>query len=107
MKKKSLFTLFISTALVSTAACTWVKPVDGTEGVALVKPELAQNCEKLSTTTVQVKHKVGFVSRSTKKVAQELLTMARNNAVQAGADTIVANNEPTEGSQSFGLYKCR
>ncbi len=94
-------------AVLSMAACTWVKPVDGVEAVALVKPEVAQKCQKMSKVSAQVKHKVGFVNRGSKKVAEELLTLARNDAVEEGADTIVALGEPVEGKQSFQLYKCR
>ncbi|SMF64459.1 protein of unknown function [Alteromonadaceae bacterium Bs31] len=107
LNMKARQTIAVLAALTAMSACTWVKPVDGVEAVALVKPELAQNCKKLSKVSAQVKHKVGFVNRGSKKVAQELLTLARNDAVEEGADTIVALGEPLEGKQSFQLYKCR
>lgn len=94
-------------ALSGAIGCTWVKPVDGTEAVALVKSNVVQNCKKLGKTTVKVKGNVGFVNRNEAKVAKELLTMALNQAVEDGADSIVADSEPSDGRQTFSLFKCR
>lgn len=87
--------------------CTWVKPVEGVESIALVKAAVVQDCEKLVTSTVLVTHKVGFINRNPSKVANELLTLARNEAVALDADTIVAEGPAMEGKQRFGLYQCR
>ncbi|MBX2857422.1 MAG: DUF4156 domain-containing protein [Cellvibrionaceae bacterium] len=92
-------------ALVS--ACTWVKPKEGVESIALVKFAAVAQCKKLSTTTSYVKQKVGFVNRGSKKVALELLTLARNSALEAGGDTIAQLSEVSDGKQKFGIYKCR
>lgn len=94
-------------AITHATGCTWVKPVQGTEAVALVKPNVVQNCKKLGKTTVQVKDNVGFINRNEEKVAKELLTLALNQAVQDGADSLVADNEPGDGHQTYSLYKCR
>jgi len=96
----------VSVALVL-SACTWVKPEEGTEAVALVKPQVVQNCQKLGQTNVKVTDKLAFINRSDKKVAQELLTEARNAALLKGADSIVAEGEEVDGKQTFGLYRCR
>ena len=88
-------------------ACTWVKPVEGVESVALVKLNAVQQCQRLRTTTSYVKDKVGFVNRGSKKVALELVTLAKNSALEAGGDTIAQLSEITEGKQKFGIYKCR
>ena len=97
----------LASAVILAGGCTWVTPVDGVEAIALVKPQVVQNCEKLSTAVLQVKDKVGFINRSGTKVSKELLTMARNQAVQAGADTIVAETTVDDGNQKYGLYRCR
>ncbi|WP_185236255.1 DUF4156 domain-containing protein [Teredinibacter franksiae] len=90
------------------SACTWVKPEAGTEAVALVKPEVVQDCKRLGKSTVGVKNKVGFINRKDTKVWEELLTLARNEALSMQADTLVAEGTVSEeGKQAFSLYKCR
>jgi len=97
----------IAACIIGIAGCTWVKPVDGVEAVALVKPGVVQNCQQLSKTTVKVQQKVGFIQRNEEKVAKELLTLARNEAVTVGADTLVADSAVADGRQTFTMYKCR
>ena len=88
------------------SGCTWVDPDAGAGNVALVMPKHVINCKSLGTTTVEVKDKVGFVNRSEEKVAEELLTLARNSAVKLGGDTLVADGAPVDGTQKFKIYKC-
>lgn len=92
--------------LLSGAACTWVKPVEEAKEIALVKPELAQHCKKISAVTVKVADNVGFINRSEKKVQDELITMAKNEAATVNGDVIVAETQATEGRQRFGVYDC-
>ncbi|WP_075188024.1 DUF4156 domain-containing protein [Teredinibacter haidensis] len=106
MKSTKLIVITAVLALTATS-CTWVKPVEGTEAVALVKANAVQNCKKLGKATVSVKGKVGFFNRKAKKVSEELLTLARNEAVSLGADTIVSDSVADAGKQSFSLYQCR
>jgi len=91
---------------VSGSGCTWVKPAAGAGSVALVMPKHVINCKSLGTTTVEVKDRVGFVNRSEEKVAEELLTLAKNAAVKQGGDTLVADGAPVDGTQKFKIYKC-
>ena len=44
--------------------------------------------------------------RSEAKVEEELLTLARNSAVEIGGDTLVAEGPPSQGAQRFRIYKC-
>ncbi len=88
------------------SGCTWVKPVEEAKDIALVKPELAQHCKKISAVTVKVKDSVGFVNRRESKVQDELITLAKNEAATLGADIIVAETKEEEGRQRFGAYAC-
>jgi len=109
MKTKNrvfLVSLIGSLALLG-ASCTWVEPMEGTEGIALVKYTAAQKCQKLGATTSQVKDSVGFVQRGNKKVTTELVTLAKNSAINMGGDTITALGPEQDGAQKFGIYKCR
>lgn len=104
---KQLAKCSLASVLVGAIGCTWVKPVDGVEAVALVKADVVQNCQKLGKTTAQVQQKLGFIQRNEEKVAKELRTLARNQAVNEGADTIVADTAVVDGRQTFMMYKCR
>jgi Domain of unknown function (DUF4156) len=92
---------------VALSGCTWVESKPGASGVTLVMPTHVTNCKPLGTTISQVKAKIGIINRSDEKVAGELLTLARNSAVEVGGDTLVAEGEPSEGTQKFKIYKCR
>lgn len=89
------------------SGCTWVEPMQGTSGVMLVLPMHVSNCTSIGTTISQVKAKVGIINRSDDKVAEELLTLAKNSAVELGGNTLVAEGAPSEGSQKFRIYKCQ
>ena len=88
------------------SACQWVKPVDEARDVALVKPELAQDCTKISAVTVKVADSVGFINRRDSKVQEELIIMAKNEAAVVSGDIIVAEGEVVDGRQRFGIYSC-
>lgn len=87
--------------------CTWVEPIQGASSVTLVLPAHVSNCTSIGTTISQVKAKVGIINRSDEKVAEELLTLAKNSAVELGGNTLVTEGAPSEGSQKFRIYKCQ
>jgi len=99
-------TLFLFGSL-ATSGCTWVDPVAGASRVTLVMPEHVSQCKPLGTTVSQVKDKVGIIHRSEAKVTEELLTLAKNSAVELGGDTLVAETGPADGTQKFKIYKCK
>lgn len=100
---KALLTLALVTSLV---ACTWVKPSAGSDKVAMVKPELAASCKKVGEANASVKHRVGVVERREDKVSKELVTLAKNEAVKLGGNTIVQDGPAFEGVQRFLVYLC-
>jgi hypothetical protein len=89
------------------SGCTWVEPQPGASAVTLVQPSHVANCKSIGTTVSQVKHKVGPFYRSEKKVVEELLTLARNSALDLGGDTLVAESGPIDGTQKFRIFKCK
>ncbi|WP_096084549.1 DUF4156 domain-containing protein [Agaribacterium haliotis] len=90
-----------------TTACTWVKPQEGADNVALVKDSHVANCERLGKVNVAVKHDVVGLERKRSKVAEELLTLAKNEAVKMDGDSLVSLAEPEQGSQPFAVYRCK
>lgn len=88
-------------------ACTWVKPVEHADEVALVNQEHVVNCTKLGQTTSSVKDKLGLIKRKENKVSEELLTLAKNSAVEMGGDTVMVVSEAVDGEQSFAVFDCQ
>ena len=96
----------LSIVISGLAACTWVEPTKEGSEVLVVKASNVDTCKKLGTATTSVKHKVGIITRSDEKVAEELTILAKNKAAEMGGDSIVAQGELVEGSMSFYIYKC-
>ncbi len=97
--------LLVSALAVLLAGCTFVKLTPQGENVAILQANEVANCTSEGNITVHVTSKV-VVNRQPAKVAQELRTLARNDAADRG-DTLVAANEPRNGEQTFNVYRCR
>lgn len=104
MRKMHWLLLF---PLVAMSACTWVETTDSGQQVRLATYNQVANCKKIGKTTVSVLDRVGFISRSAEKVAEELQVLARNGAAEMDGDTIVAAGAISAGEQSFDVYRCR
>jgi hypothetical protein len=103
MKKISLI-LLMTASLVS--GCTWVKPTEPAKAVALANPVNVKGCTLTREVTVSVTSKLWFIERNADKVATELATLARNEAVNFSGDTIVPISNIENGHQTFNVYKC-
>jgi CRISPR/Cas system type I-B associated protein Csh2 (Cas7 group RAMP superfamily) len=69
-------------------------------------PQRTTNCQKVGDINASVASKIGFINRSNQKVQEELLVLARNEAVKLRADTVVAVNKPFKGAQKYVAYDC-
>lgn len=101
---------FISLGLICwlpLAGCTWVKLEAEADAVVVAAAEAVTDCERLRSTRVSVLDHVGVLKRKQSKVARELETLARNNALEFGGDTVVAAGPVAAGEQSFIIYRCR
>lgn len=98
-------TLFALTAFVI-AGCTWVKPVPGADKVELVPAKLASNCKDMGSVTVSALDSFGGLNRHDDEVAEDLLMLARNQAAEKGADTIIKLTPIENGEQKFGMRYC-
>ena len=87
--------------------CQWVKPTEQGKNVSLVKEAHVESCKKLGSTESNVADNVGIIRRGDKKIAKELIVLAKNQAAKMGGDTIVALNAAENGSQKFGIYTCK
>lgn len=94
-------------AILLATGCTWVKPETGGEQVALRQMHEVAQCQKKGNVEVKTLPKVGFVQRSTTKIASELLTLAQNEAVVLGGNAVVPTSSVENGAQRFAVYRCR
>lgn len=65
-----------------------------------------RSCRDVGKVTVSVLSRIGPVDRNDIKVRDELEIMARNQAAQMHADTIVPLGEPRDGEQAWEAYQC-
>lgn len=102
--KKSVFVL---AAVVTLSACNFVKVSETGSNVAVSNASAVQGCSKVSVLTVKTRgNYVGSMKRSPETIAKELTNLARNDAMDAGGDTIVPVGQPLDGRQSFDVYRC-
>ena len=88
------------------AGCTWVKETEGAKDVALVKSVHAVGCQKIGHTKSTVKDTIGIIERGERKVSNELITLAKNDAASRGGNSIVATSGIVDGSQTFDIHHC-
>jgi hypothetical protein len=94
--------------LVSSLGCAWVELDPAAEPIRVV-PSTAtlEGCTQVGTINAQTRAKIGFIKRRSDKVADELSSLARNNAVDMGANAVVPVAPPSdEGRQRFTAYRC-
>lgn len=95
--------LFSSTLFV---ACSWVDPTVAGKAVRVAYDGRVAGCRDAGIVAVSVADKIAFYHRSEYKIADELETMARNEAATLPADTIVPRTSPVDGTQRFQAYVC-
>ncbi|MBS0568049.1 MAG: DUF4156 domain-containing protein [Proteobacteria bacterium] len=105
MKDAALCFCIFSLSLLP-AACTWVEPTVSGNAVRVAYDGKIAGCREAGTVAVTVADKIAFYHRNEYKVADELETMARNEAASLPADTIVPRSEPKDGAQRFQAYVC-
>jgi hypothetical protein len=79
----------------------------GSDRVSLADATQVGNCKPMGKTIVSVLAKFGFINRAPEAVEDNLYQLARNNAVDAGADTLVKGESTKFGQRTFEMYKCR
>lgn len=88
-------------------ACTWVKPTLKSHTVVLITAGDAANCVKKGITSVKTLSKMLFIPRNHEKIMNELVVLAKNEAVIMKGDAIVANGKVNKGALDFIVYRCR
>ena len=88
------------------AGCTWVETTPDGAKVRVLSADEVASCTEIGKTQVSLADKVLGIKRSATKVQLELETLARNSAADLGGDTVVAVAPPTEGRQTYNVYRC-
>ncbi len=107
--KGMLLTAAIVPLIVGVSGCasSFIDVREGTDRVSVADANQVAACQSKGKITVSVLAKVGFITRGTDDVEANLLQLARNNAVDAGADTVVKGESHEFGKRTFDMYKCR
>ena len=104
---KAFVGYLVCVSFLSGCASNFIDKKSGSEFILVVDASKVSSCELKSKVTSSVLAKIWFVNRSQESVEENLLEMARNAAVDAGADTIVKGHSTNFGERTFDLYKCR
>lgn len=76
---------------------------EGADRVTLAEANQVSGCQSKGPVIISVFAKY----RIEKDVEANMYQIARNEAVDAGADTVVKGESPEFGKRTFKLYKCR
>jgi hypothetical protein len=101
---KLLLTVLVSSVMCS---CTWVKPTPRSHSILLLTPPEVVNCVKKGVTGSKTLSKIMFVPRNKGKMFNELVMLAKNEAVIMEGDAVVPTGEIVDGAQNFIVYRCR
>ncbi|NOY63488.1 MAG: DUF4156 domain-containing protein [Gammaproteobacteria bacterium] len=88
------------------SGCSWVSLSPDGEKTRVLDASEVTSCKKIGLTTATVLSKVAIFSRNSKKMADELATIARNQAAELGGDTIVPASEIADGKRNYDIYRC-
>ncbi|MFA6901941.1 MAG: DUF4156 domain-containing protein [Gallionellaceae bacterium] len=80
---------------------------EGADRVSLAEASQVTACQSKGKTIVTVLSKIGVINRLEEVVEDNLYQVARNNAVDAGADTLVKGESTEFGKRTFEMFKCR
>lgn len=85
--------------------CTYVSLSEEGSGVAQSSAQDVRSCTLVGDVASQTKNKV-LVDRSSDKVKEELIVLARNRAADLGATDLVQTGNVSRGTASFKAYRC-
>jgi hypothetical protein len=98
---------WIASLALLAGGCTWVKLTPEGESVRVGTMAQVARCEKLGATHAKTSTKVGIFSRGPKKIDEEIEYLARNEAAEMGANTIVPQGPTSsEGRRSYDVFRC-
>jgi len=107
MTRSLVFATMFITFVAGSSGCTWVALVPDADRVRIGASDALEGCNRVGTTKARTKARIGIFARNEEKVAEELTTLARNDALELGGNTIVAEGPiSADGMQRFEIYDC-
>lgn len=103
---KKLWVMLSLSSVLFLSACSWVQPLPGAYKVALMELSDVKDCSRLGTTTTSALNKVGLYERENAAIKEDLVLLAKNEAVNMRGDTIVALSGVHNGRMEFAIYRC-
>ena len=97
----------LSIAALSACSSALIGKKEGFDHVSLAYANQVANCETKGKINVSVVTTIAKIPRFEKDIEDNLFQMARNNAVENGADTLVKGESKELGTRTFEMYKCR
>jgi hypothetical protein len=88
-------------------ASSMIGVTPGANRVSLAEASQVTACESKGKRNVSVIARLGLIPRNPEDVEDNLFQVARNNAVEDGADTVVKGESKELGKRTFEMYKCR
>lgn len=105
--KKLFIPLALSALLLGGCSSTMIGERLGADQVVLADATQVSKCKSLGRTTLSVLSSLGPITRSAEAVEDNLLQMARNEAVDKGGDTVVKGTSMEYGKRSYEIFKCK
>lgn len=106
-KMTALVALGLLTAGMTGCASKLIGERIGADQVVLAKDTDVAKCKSLGRSTLSVLSSLGPITRSAEAVEENLLQMARNEAIDKGGDTVVKGNSLEYGKRSYEVFKCK
>lgn len=106
-KMTALVGLGLLTAGMTGCASKLIGERIGADQVVLAKDTEVAKCKSLGRSTLSVLSSLGPITRSAEAVEENLLQMARNEAIDKGGDTVVKGNSLEYGKRSYEVFKCK
>ncbi|MDE2423918.1 MAG: DUF4156 domain-containing protein [Betaproteobacteria bacterium] len=100
-------TLILASTLLAGCSNSFISQKMGADEVRMLYPNQVTNCEFKGKTRVTVMYKIGFIDRDQTAIEQNLIKLARNNAVDMHGNVITTTEVPVDGQQSFNVYYCK
>jgi len=88
------------------AGCKMVPVDEGSEDIRVIDAAEASACTRVGNGKFSVLDKVIGISRSREKIENDLVKLARNEALEMGANAVLPEGEIEKGQRRFGMYRC-
>ena len=104
MKRTARLLALTALLVAGPIGCAWVELTEDGRGVRIA--DRAEGCERLGRITSTTRAKIAGMERDEERQAEELETLARNEAAALGADTLVPTSDIVDGHRVWIAYRC-